>query len=41
MINIIQRIKRFFKDLFSCPLGWEDDDGFHYGTPPKDKRIHY
>jgi len=40
MKNMIERIKRFFKDCFSCPYGWEDDDGFHYGHPEADKKIH-
>jgi hypothetical protein len=32
--NMFNKIKQFFKDFFSCPYGWEDKNGFHYGHPP-------
>jgi hypothetical protein len=33
----MKRIINFLKQLFSCPVGYQDETGFHYGEEPRDK----
>jgi len=33
----MKRIINFLKQLFSCPVGYQDESGFHYGEQPLDK----
>jgi len=35
---MIKKIIKFLKELFSCPVGYEDETGFHYGEPPAPKK---
>jgi len=35
---MIKKIIKFLKELFSCPVGYEDETGFHYGEPPVTKK---
>jgi hypothetical protein len=34
----MKKLINFLKQLFSCPLGYEDENGFHYGEPPADQK---
>ena len=35
---MINKIIKFLKELFCCPVGYQDETGFHYGEPPVTKK---